>query len=148
MDAPSPIRRWASQFAVAAVVMGVLDLVWLAAIASSLYDDQLGSLRAEEANGLAALAFYLIYVAGLVHFVTSPALREDHSLARTVRQGALLGLLAYATWDLTNLAVIEGFPAALVPIDLAWGAALSATVCGTTVWVLRRVSAGRSGHGA
>jgi uncharacterized membrane protein len=43
--------------------------------------------------------------------------------------------VTYATWDLTNLAVLEGFPAAIVPIDLAWGTVLGASVTGAT-WVV------------
>jgi uncharacterized membrane protein len=143
VSASTPIRSWLAQFAVAAAVMGVLDAVWLGLVAASLYDEQLGALRADEVNGAAAGAFYLVYVAGLVHFVTAPALAHKHNLAVTARQGALLGVVAYATWDLTNLAVIEGFPAALVPVDLTWGAILSATVCTVTVLALRRVGSAR-----
>ncbi len=73
-----------------------------------------------------------------MHFVVLPALERD-SVRWALGSGAFFGLVTYATWDLTSLSVLDGFPAALVPIDLAWGAVLSATVCGVTTLVVRRI---------
>jgi uncharacterized membrane protein len=87
------------------------------------------------------VAFYAIFVAGLVWFVIAPALAVG-SWRRAVGSGAFFGLVTYATWDLTNLAVLRDFPAALVPIDLAWGTVLSATVSVTTYAVVRRLGVG------
>ncbi|HSE71215.1 MAG TPA: DUF2177 family protein, partial [Nocardioidaceae bacterium] len=79
----------------------------------------------------AAVLFYALFVAGLVHFVVTRSLAE-RSLRRALLDGAFFGLVTYATWDLTSLAVLDGFPAALVPVDLAWGTVLAATVSGVT----------------
>ncbi len=135
--------RWVApvgQYAVAMVVFLALDLVWLGVVAQPLYDDQLGDLLRDPPNVGAAVAFYALFVAGLLFFVVDPALRAG-SWRRAWLGGAFFGLVTYATWDLTNLAVLDGFPLAVVPVDLAWGALLSATVAGTTYAVARRMPA-------
>ena len=135
----SPLARTALRsYVVAVVVFLLLDLVWLTVVARGLYDDQLGLLLADPVRPVPAVLFYALFVAGLVHFVVLPALGRD-SVRWALGSGAFFGLVTYATWDLTSLSVIEGFPAALVPVDLAWGAALSATVCGVTTLVVRRL---------
>jgi uncharacterized membrane protein len=79
----------------------------------------------------------VIFLAGLVYFVVAPAV-EQGSVRSALLRGAAFGLVAYATWDLTSLAVIEGFPVAIVPIDIAWGAVLAASVSTVTCYVWRR----------
>jgi uncharacterized membrane protein len=140
------LRRWLQLYAVAAVLFLVIDLVWLSVIATPLYDALLGDLLAEQPNALAAALFYLLFLAGLVHFVIGRAVAEG-SLRRAVLDGGFFGLVTYATWDLTSLAVLADFPAALVPIDLAWGAVLAAAVSAGTFLVHRRFLAGTRGVG-
>jgi uncharacterized membrane protein len=105
--------RWLGLLGVAAALFVVLDLVWLTVVATSLYDRLLGDLLADEPNTAAAVGFYVLFLLGLTHFVIRPAVDRD-SLALAARDGAFFGLATYATWDLTNLAVIEAFPAAAV----------------------------------
>ena len=81
---------------------------------------------------------YAIFVAGLVYFVIHPAVAAA-SWRQALGAGAFFGLVTYATWDLTNLAVLRDFPAGLVPIDLAWGTFLAATVSLTTYAVVQRL---------
>ncbi len=131
------VRAWIAQYLIAVVAFLLIDLVWLTVVAPGLYDRLLGDLLAEEPNAAAAGVFYALFVAGLIHFVVGPAIAED-SWRTAALNGAFFGLVTYATWDLTSLAVIEGFPLALVPIDLAWGAVLAATVSVTTYAVWRR----------
>ncbi len=111
----------------AGLTMGVLDGVWLGLIAKKLYYDHLGSVLLEKFNMVPALAFYAIYVVGVVVFVVNPALAKG-SLAHAAGYGALFGLVAYATYDLTNLAVTRGFSPMIALIDMAWGAFLTAVV--------------------
>jgi uncharacterized membrane protein len=125
------LSSWVSQYVVAAVVFCVLDFFWLTTVAQDLYDDRLGSLVADSPRPGAAVAFYALFVAGLVFFVVHPAI-TDASWPRALLAGAFFGLVTYATWDLTNLAVIRDFPASIVPIDLAWGTFLSAAVSAAT----------------
>ena len=130
-------RLLAVQYVVAAVAFCLVDAVWLGVLAQPTYEHFIGDLLADSPNLGAAAAFYAIFVAGLVWFVIAPALVAG-SWRRAAGSGAFFGLVTYATWDLTNLAVLRGFPAALVPIDLAWGAVLSATVSVLTYAVVRR----------
>lgn len=134
------LRGWVGRYLVAVAAFLVLDLLWLGVVAVRLYERLLGDLLAEEPNALAAGAFYALFLVGLLHFVVHPALAR-RSVGRAARDGALFGLVTYATWDLTSLAVLADFPAALVPIDLAWGAVLSAAVASVTTAVALRVPA-------
>jgi uncharacterized membrane protein len=114
--------RSAVAYGVALVTMVALDFLWLGLIARSLYRDALGPLMADPANLWAAGAFYLLYPVGLVVFVVRP----DAGAGAVAARGALFGLLAYATYDLTNLATLKGFPASIAVIDMLWGAVISA----------------------
>lgn len=118
-------------YAVALPTFLVIDLIWLGVLARSFYQAQLGGLMRAEVNWVAAFAFYLIFIVGIVVFAVGPALRKA-SLGVALRLGALLGLVTYAAFDLTSLAVLEGFPLTLTFVDLAWGAVLCATVSGIT----------------
>ena len=132
------IAGFPAQYAVAAFFFCALDAVWLVLVAPPLYDSLLGDLLAEEPRLGAAVAFYALFVAGLVHFVVRPALAAD-SLRQAMLAGGFFGLVTYATWDLTSLAVLADFPALLVPIDLAWGTVLSAGVSAATYVVVERL---------
>lgn len=133
------LRSAVSQYFIAAVVFLALDLVWLGVVAQGLYEHFLGDLLADSPNAAAAFVFYAIFVAGLVYFVIAPAIEEESARAAVVR-GAAFGFVTYATWDLTSLAVIEGFPVGIVPIDLAWGTFLAATVSLATYHLWRRLT--------
>lgn len=121
---------------VAGGVMGVLDAIWLTLVANRFYKSQLGNLLLEKPNMVAAILFYVIYVIGTVVFVINPAL-EKGSIGYAIGAGAFFGFVAYATYDLTNLATLKGFPAKLVVVDLIWGALLTATVATVTYLVVR-----------
>jgi len=133
------LRSAVSQYFIAAVVFLALDLVWLGVVAQGLYEHFLGDLLADSPNAVAAFVFYAIFVAGLVYFVIAPAIEEQSARTAVVR-GAAFGFVTYATWDLTSLAVIEGFPLGIVPIDLAWGTFLAATVSLATYHLWRRLT--------
>lgn len=124
------------QVIVTGVIMGVIDAVWLSVIANKFYKSQLGGLLMEKPNMPAAVLFYVIYVIGVVVFVLSPAL-EKQSWTHAAIYGALFGLVTYATYDLTNLSTLKGWPVKLVIVDLVWGMALTATVAVLAYWVIR-----------
>lgn len=133
------LRSALGQYAVAAAVFLVLDLAWLGVVADDLYEHYLGDLLAESPNVAAAFVFYAIFVAGLVYFAIAPAVAEG-SWRAAVGRGAGFGLVTYATWDLTSLAVLEGFPVGIVPIDLAWGTFLAASVSVATYLIWNRLT--------
>ena len=114
-------------YAVAVTAFLVIDLIWLGVVARSFYQSQMGHLMRANVNWTAAIAFYLIFVSGIVLLVVWPAI-ERQSLTHAVGYGALLGLVTYAAYDLTNLATLEGFPLTVALVDLVWGAVLCASV--------------------
>ncbi len=109
----------------AAIVMAGLDFVWLKLSAEPLYHRALGTVMADKPNMLAAVAFYLVYLVGVVVFAVRPAL-ESGDWQSALWRGALLGFIAYATYDLTNLATLRVWTLKISLIDMAWGAALTA----------------------
>ena len=116
----------------------ILDAIWLGLIAQPFYQAQIGFLLAKNPNWLAAGAFYLLYVAGLVFFVVEPALRTGSAPGRAALRGAFFGLVAYATYDLTNLATVDRWPILLTAVDMTWGTALGALTTLAGVWAARR----------
>lgn len=122
---------------VAGGVMGLLDFVWLGYIAKKLYYGEMGKILLDKPNMIPALLFYVIYVVGVVVFVVNPAIAKD-SLIHAIGYGAMFGFVAYATYDLTNLATLKGFSTKVVVVDLVWGAVLTAAVAGVTYLVLHR----------
>ena len=112
-----------------AVLVGFLaiDMVWLTVVARGFYRKQLGFLLADQPNWWAAIAFYLLFVAGLLVFVIVPAV-EAGSLRKALLLGAFFGLVTYATYDLTNQATVKDWPWILTIVDMTWGAVLATTV--------------------
>ena len=121
------------------VTLIAIDLIWLLGIAKNLYRDQMGDLMANEPKLIAGLAFYLLYALGVCIFVIVPALSKQ-SWIYALQYGALFGLFCYMTYDLTNLAVIRGFPTQLALIDVAWGSFVTAVCSGIAYWVGSRLS--------
>jgi uncharacterized membrane protein len=104
-----------------ALTMVLLDLLWLGVIARDLYARGLGSLARPAPFLPAAGLFYAFYVGAIVVHASGAGRAAD-----AARRGAGLGLVAYATYELTNWAVLRDWPAWLVPIDVAWGVLLTA----------------------
>jgi uncharacterized membrane protein len=101
-------------------------------MASQLYRPAIGHIMREDFDALAAAAFYLVYLAGVVVFVVLPSADGRTALVR----GAFFGLVCYATYDLTNQAIVVGWPWHVTIIDLAWGA----FVTGISAWVAHLVA--------
>lgn len=118
-------------YGIALPVFFAIDMVWLGLIAKNFYRAQIGMLMKGDVNWLAAIIFYLIFIVGLVVFVIQPAV-EKGSWTHALLFGALFGLVCYATYDLTNLAVAKNWPLLVTFVDLAWGAVLAASVSTVT----------------
>ena len=123
---------------VTVVAMGVLDAIWLATMTARLYRRQLSGLLLDSPSLAPAIAFYLLYAVGVVVLVVRPALDGEWPLSRAVAMGALLGLVAYGTYDLTNQATIRGWSMVVTVVDMAWGASLTAVVAAMAIIVARR----------
>lgn len=127
------VRLFAVAFGATAVTMFVLDLAWLGLVAKPLYAREMGTLLRPDIKWMPALLFYTLYVAAAVVFVVLPAV-ERHSVARALALGAFFGLAAYATYDLTSLALIRDFPIAIAIVDMLWGMALTAAASSAGYW--------------
>lgn len=123
-------------YGVSIIVFLGIDMIWLGFIAKKLYAKYLGYLMAEKIVWIAAVIFYLIFIAGLVFFVISPALKEK-GLSYAIYAGAFLGLVTYATYDLTNLATIKNWPIIITILDLLWGMFISSATSGITFLIMK-----------
>lgn len=115
-----------------------LDMLWLGLVAKPFYSKNIGSLLRSDVNWAAAILFYLLFIAGLVLFVITPAV-EKGSWMRALTYGALFGLITYATYDLTNLATMKDWPVIVTVVDMAWGTVLAAAVCTASTLVALKV---------
>ncbi len=134
-----------STYAATALVMIVIDLVWLGVVAKPIYAQGIGHLMADQPTLWAAGLFYLLYPVGLVVFAVLPS--ALHTVVGTgwlgsLLAGALFGLIAYATYDLTNLATLKDWPLSLTLIDMAWGSSVSGVSAAVGKRVLEHLSAG------
>lgn len=121
---PRMTTKYLIAWAVTFIVMMAIDLLWLGVIAKDLYREGMGNLMSPSPRlGVAAL-FYLMYPIGLVIFAVMPGANGE-GVARAALLGALFGLFAYSTYDLTNLAVVRDWPVKLSFIDIAWGTLVS-----------------------
>lgn len=106
-------------------VLVSLDMIWLGVIAKPLYQQGIGHLLADNPNMGVAVLFYLVYALGIVVFAVSPQ-HGASGWVGTVVLAALFGFFAYATYDLTNLATLRGWPLDLSVLDIGWGTVVSA----------------------
>ncbi|HOM40380.1 MAG TPA: DUF2177 family protein [Bacteroidales bacterium] len=121
-------------FLIALPVFFVIDMIWLVLVARNFYKEQIGFIMKPEINWVAAILFYLLFIAGLVVFVISPAV-EKRTWIHALGYGALFGLVTYATYDLTNLATLKEWPLKVTIIDLIWGALLASSVSVVTYFI-------------
>lgn len=119
--------KLAALYAITTVVFFALDFVWLSTATSRIYAPYLGDLLAEQPKLAVAAAFYLFYVVGVLALAVIPGLQQG-SVVAALWRGALFGLLAYATYDLTNLATIRDWPWQVSVIDMVWGTTLNSLV--------------------
>jgi uncharacterized membrane protein len=125
-------------YTIALPVFFVIDMIWIGVVAKNFYRAQIGALMKPDINWAAAIIFYLIFIAGLVVFVIAPAM-EKGSWTHALLFGALFGLVCYATYDLTNLAVAKDWPFLVTIVDMAWGALLAASVSTITYFIAAKL---------
>ncbi|MES2886866.1 MAG: DUF2177 family protein [Pseudomonadota bacterium] len=129
---------WWAAYLAALLTLGALDGLWLGVVARKFYLDALGEMAAPRFRKVPALVFYLAYPVGLVLLTfTSPA---ELSALQAVGRSALVGLVAYGTYDLTNLSTLRRWPLRLALTDMAWGTVLSGACGGAAHWALAAVA--------
>jgi uncharacterized membrane protein len=117
-------------------VFFVIDLIWLGVVAKEFYRRHLDFILSPHVNWPAAITFYLIYIVGIIVFAVVPAV-DRGSLMRAIVWGGLYGFFTYATYDLTNMALIKGWPLKIVIVDILWGMVLCAVVAGSSFGISR-----------
>ena len=123
-----------------AVVFFGLDYLWLSRVAIGFYRRHIGDLLLATPNFAAAGLFYLVYVAGIVYFAVMPAVAGGGWLTALVG-GAFLGLIAYGTYDMTNLATLKVWSLSVSLVDMAWGTVLTATAATAGYFAVARLAA-------
>ena len=137
-------------YAVAALAFGILDAIWLRNAAPLLYRPALGDLLADKFRIAPAIVFYVLFIAALTYFAVLPGLLSAGSIAQTyfagvplsILHGMILGLVCYATYDLTNQATLKVWPVHITLIDMAWGTFASGFAAGMATFVVSRLSPG------
>jgi uncharacterized membrane protein len=123
------MTRWLIAYGVTAAVFLVLDLIWLSSVGPAVYRPALKELFADRVHLAPAMVFYLIYIAGVMVLAVHPGMRAQ-SVLTAAMLGATLGLVAYAAYDLTNMATLKAWPLRIAVMDIAWGTLLSAVAAG------------------
>jgi uncharacterized membrane protein len=125
-------------FSTLAVCFGI-DLIWLSLMNSRFYKPHLAGLMSDKVNWLPAILFYFLFIIGLLVLVVLPAV-DRSSWIRAMLMGGLLGMVAYATYDLSNLATLKNWPAILTIVDILWGTVLSAAVASASYFIAKALS--------
>lgn len=124
-------------FFAAAATMTAIDSVWLRTMYSRFYQPQIGHLLAENVKYGPAVAFYLVYLTGLLVLVVMPALKSGAGWGQVFLLSAVFGVVAYGTYDLTNHATLRDWPWIVTVVDMVWGGLLTGTVGSVAVWAAR-----------
>ena len=130
------MMRWGLTYAAALLALGLLDGIWLGLVARDFYRAEMSAVAATEVNKIPALAFYLLYPVGLLALTLVPTPMDWKS---ALWRAALVGLVAYGTYDLTNLATLKQWSWRLAMTDVAWGTFISACMGGVAYWVWHKL---------
>jgi uncharacterized membrane protein len=134
-------QTYAVAYLATAIVFFGVDFVWLSTMTSRFYRSRMGELLVDQPNFVAAGSFYLVYVAGVVYLAVLPAVSSG-SFVTALVSGAVLGLVAYGTYDMTNLATLKNWSLSLSVVDMAWGTFLTSLAATSgyfiTTWIAAR----------
>jgi len=123
-------------YALTVPVFFIIDLIWLGVVAKGYYQKNLNTLLRPQVNWIAAIIFYLIFIAGILIFAVLPAVAKD-SWRQAVLWGALFGFFTYMTYELTNLALLKNWPFNIVIVDILWGVVLCAAVATISFYIAK-----------
>ncbi|WP_230374091.1 DUF2177 family protein [Pontivivens ytuae] len=113
-------------YALTLAVFLIVDVVWLKLVVLDVFEARIGGMMRDQPLLGVAAAFYAAYVAGIVYLVSGPAMAADVSMGSVALQAAIIGLLAYGTYEFTNMSVMKGWDWTMVSMDTAWGGVLTA----------------------
>ena len=127
---------WIIAFVAAAVAFGILDAIWLNWAGENFYRPRLGDIMADSFRMGPALVFYVAYVAAMVWFAVRPGL--ENGLTAAALNGALLGAICYATYDLTNQATLKNWSTTITVVDILWGAFATGTAATVATFITKK----------
>lgn len=133
------MTKWVIAYISAAIVFGVMDAIWLRWAGPNLYGPVIGEIMAENFRIAPAAAFYLVYLAGMCWFAIKPGL-ESGQVSTALLNGAILGAVCYATFDLTSQAVFKVWATHISVADILWGTFVTATSAAIATWVTLKFS--------
>ena len=123
-------------YALIVPVFFIIDLIWLGVVAKGFYQKNLKYILSPNVNWTAAIIFYLMYIAGILIFAVLPGVAKD-SVRHAALWGALFGFFTYATYDLTNLALLKDWPLNIVVVDILWGVVLCTVVATSSFYIAK-----------
>jgi uncharacterized membrane protein len=131
--------RYLVLYAITVGIFFAIDILWIGVIAKNLYREKLGFILSDKVNWAAAIIFYLIYIGGIIYFAVAPAIQAQ-SFSTAIINGVLLGMLCYATYDLTNMATIAKWPLSITIIDIIWGGFLTGSCATATYFISTKIN--------
>jgi len=129
------VMRFVAGYVAFLIAFGICDAIWLGTMTAKLYRPALGDLIVEPIRYVPAALFYFGFPLGVLHFAVMPALRSGGASEALVN-GSLIGLLAYATYDLTNYAALRPWTLTITLADIVYGT----VVVGFCSWIAYEVA--------
>ena len=123
---------------IASLIFLIIDVIWLSFATKSFYRPLIGNLLADQPVMWAAALFYILYVFGMALVVIQPCI-DSASLFKTVYTGFIFGLVAYGTYNLTNMAVLKGWSPTVTFVDMFWGGSLTAISATTGLYLAKKI---------
>ena len=123
---------------IASLIFLIIDVIWLSYATKSFYRPLIGNLLSDKPVMWAAALFYILYVFGMALVVIQPCI-DSASLFKTVYTGFVFGLVAYGTYNLTNMAVIKGWSPTVTFVDMFWGGSLTAVSATTGLYLAKKI---------
>jgi uncharacterized membrane protein len=132
------MKTYLTAYTATLIAFVAIDFVWLSTMADRLYRPTLGDMLVPQFRLAPAVAFYVIYAAGLTFLAVRTGLMSG-SMATAAIYGAAVGFMAYATYDLTNQSTLKNWSTVLTAADLIWGTVLSAVASSAGFWITQRI---------
>jgi len=123
---------------IASLIFLIIDVIWLSFATKSFYRPLIGNLLADKPVMWAAALFYILYVLGMALVVIQPCV-ESGNLMKTLYTGFIFGLVAYGTYNLTNMAVLKGWSPTVTFVDMFWGGSLTAVSATSGLYIAKKI---------
>ena len=123
---------------IASLIFLIIDVIWLSFATKSFYRPLIGNLLSDKPVMWAAALFYIIYVMGMSLVVIQPCI-DSSNIMKTIYTGFIFGLVAYGTYNLTNMAVLKGWSPAVTFVDMFWGGSLTAFSATTGLYLAKKI---------